>query len=481
VGRGVRGGRVRVIVRAVRAAARLSDGAILRGLMTPHSRREERQAMNEHDRTSSGTCTSVVGLHWGDEGKGKVVDLLTAEHDAVVRYNGGANAGHTVVVDGEKYALHLVPSGILYPGKLAVVGNGVVVDPEKLLEEIDGLEARGVSTDSLVVSSRAHVVAPYHKLEDEVREQILTGGSGGVAIGTTKRGIGPCYADKAQRSSAIRVGDLLRPDSLREKLETVCSFKRSRLADIDTGDSLEPAALTARLAAVGERLRPRVTDTTYLLHDLLGEGKRVLFEGGNATLLDVDHGTYPFVTSSNCTTLGISTGTGVPGRRLDRVVGIMKAYCTRVGAGPMPTELEDETGELLRERGQEYGTTTGRPRRCGWLDLVATRYSVMVNGVTEVALMLFDVLAGFDELKVCTSYEIDGERTDRFLPDAVDLERVTPVYETFAGFGEEITGAREWDDLPDNARAYVKFVEGFLGVPVTIISVGPGREQTLVG
>ncbi len=324
-------------------------------------------------------------------------------------------------------------------------------------------------------------MAPYHKLEDEVREQILTGGDGKGAIGTTKRGIGPCYADKAQRATAIRIGDLLRPEALRAKLETVCKFKRSRLANIDAGEALDPAALTARLAAIGEKLRPRVMDTTYLLHDLLGQGKRILFEGGNATLLDVDHGTYPFVTSSNCTTLGISTGTGVPGRRLDRVVGIMKAYCTRVGAGPMPTELEDATGNLLRERGNEYGTTTGRPRRCGWLDLVATRYSVMINGVTEVALMLFDVLAGFEELQVCTAYEIDGERTDRFLPDAVELERVTPIYETLAGFGEEITGARKWDDLPENARAYVKFVEEFLGVPVTIVSVGPGREQTLVG
>ena len=435
------------------------------------------------DTTLTGTCTAVVGLQWGDEGKGKIVDLLAADHDAVVRYNGGANAGHTVVVGDQKYALHLVPSGILYPGVMAVVGNGVVVDPEKLLEEIGALEARGVSTERLVVSSRAHVVAPYHKLEDEVRERFLTGGGKDGSIGTTKRGIGPCYADKAQRSSAIRMGDLLRPETLREKLEIACRFKRSRLVDIEVGDALDPAKLTERLAAVGEKLRARVTDTTYLLHDLLGEGKRVLFEGGNATLLDVDHGTYPFVTSSNCTALGISTGTGVPGRRLDRVVGIMKAYQTRVGAGPMPTELLDATGERIRERGREYGTTTGRPRRCGWLDLVSVRYAVMVNGVTEVALMLFDVLAGFEEIRVCTAYEVERggkvERTERFLPDAVDLERVTPIYETLPGFGEEITGARGWDDLPARAREYVEFVEKYLGVPVTIVSVGPGRGQTL--
>lgn len=432
---------------------------------------------------SSGSCTAVVGLQWGDEGKGKIVDLLAADHDAVVRYNGGANAGHTVVVEGVKYALHLVPSGILYPGKLAIVGNGVVVDPEKLLEEIEGLEARGVSTESLLVSSRAHVVAPYHKLEDEVRERLLTGGQKNGAIGTTKRGIGPCYADKAQRATAIRVGDLLRPESLREKLETVCRFKASRLAGIDAGEALDPAALAKRLGAVGERLRPRVTDTTYLLHDLLGEGKRLLFEGGNATLLDVDHGTYPFVTSSNCTALGISTGTGVPGRRLDRVVGIMKAYQTRVGAGPMPTELLDETGDRIRERGREYGTTTGRPRRCGWLDLVSVRYAVMINGATEAALMLFDVLAGFEEIRVCTAYEVERggktERTERFLPDAVDLEGARPVYESLPGFGEEISAARRWEDLPGNAQRYVEFVERALGVPVTIVSVGPGREQTL--
>lgn len=428
-----------------------------------------------------GESTSVVGLQWGDEGKGKVVDLLAASHDAVVRYNGGANAGHTIVVGGEKYALHLVPSGIMYPGKLAIIGNGVVVDPEGLVSEMEALEARGVSTDALLVSSRAHVVMPYHKLEDEVRERLLTGSSArGGPIGTTKRGIGPCYADKAQRSSAIRVGDLLRPEALHERIEIACRFKRTRLVDIETGDSLNPDRLTSRLAALGEKLAPRVTDTTYLLHDLLRDGKRLLFEGGNATLLDVDHGTYPFVTSSNCTTLGISTGTGVPGRRLDRVIGIMKAYQTRVGAGPMPTELTDATGDLIRERGREYGTTTGRPRRCGWLDLVAARYAVMINGVTDIALMLLDVLAGFEELQVCTSYEVAGERTERFLPDGIDLAGATPVYRKFPGFGEEITGVRARADLPANAQRYVEFIEEFLGVRASIISVGPGREQTVL-
>ncbi|HZW11373.1 MAG TPA: adenylosuccinate synthase [Phycisphaerales bacterium] len=432
-----------------------------------------------HAEAPAGSCTAVVGLHWGDEGKGKVVDLLAAEHDAVVRYNGGANAGHTVVVDGQKFALHLVPSGILYPGKAAVIGNGVVVDPEKLLEEITALEARGVSTESLVVSSRAHVVTPYHKLEDEFRERILAGES---AIGTTKRGIGPCYADKAQRATAVRVGDLLRPDALHEKLETACRFKGALIDGAAEGaaDALDADKLTARLAAAGELLAPRITDTTYLLHDLLRQGKRLLFEGGNATLLDVDHGTYPFVTSSSCTALGISTGTGVPGRRLDRVVGIMKAYTTRVGAGPMPTEQKNESGNRIRERGREYGTTTGRPRRCGWLDLVATRYSVMINGVTDVALMLFDVLAGFEQIQVCTSYDVAGERTDRFLPDGHDLSHAVPVYKSLPGFSDEITTVRTRRDLPPNAQRYVEFVEEFLGVRASIISVGPGREQTLV-
>ncbi len=430
-----------------------------------------------------GSCTAVVGLQWGDEGKGKVVDLLAASHDVVVRYNGGANAGHTVVVEGEKYALHLVPSGILYPGKLAVIGNGVVVDVEQLLHEIDALESRGVSTKSLMVSSRAHVVMPYHKLEDVSRESQLGPGQSqqsDQAIGTTKRGIGPCYADKAQRATAIRIGDLLRPDLLHQKVTTACRFKAQFARTDDDRAALDADAITERYAALGAQLKDRITDSTWLLHDLLGEGKKLLFEGGNATLLDVDHGTYPFVTSSNCTALGISTGTGIPGKRLDRVVGILKAYSTRVGAGPMPTELDDATGNMLRTRGNEFGTTTGRPRRCGWLDLVAARYSVMINGVTEVALMLLDVLATFDQLKICTAYETGSGTTDRFVPDGYALAEVRPIYETLPGFGEDITGAANRSELPDNAQRYVRFIEEYLGVPVTIISVGPARRQTLL-
>ncbi|HRQ71951.1 MAG TPA: adenylosuccinate synthase [Phycisphaerales bacterium] len=427
-------------------------------------------------------ATAVVGLQWGDEGKGKVVDLLAAGHDAVVRYNGGANAGHTVVVNGERFALHLIPSGILYPGKTAVIGNGVVVDPEALLREIDALNERGIDTSGLVLSSRAHVVMPYHKAEDELRESVTAGTPADparVVIGTTKRGIGPCYAEKCQRSTAVRVADLLRPDTLRERVDAACRLKSHLLAD-RAPDAVDAAAIADRMAACGRRLAPIVRDTTWLLHDLLAEGKRLLFEGGNATLLDVDHGTYPFVTSSSASALGIGPGTGVPPQRIGRVVGIMKAYSTRVGAGPMPTELLDETGNRIRERGREYGTTTGRPRRCGWLDLVALRYAAAINGTTELAVMLFDVLAGFDSLNVCTAYEIDCERTDRFTPDGVDLARARPVYQRFHGFKEEIGSARRLDELPAPARKYLDFVTEYVRVPLSIVSLGPDRAQTIV-
>lgn len=439
---------------------------------------------------AQGTSTAVVGLQWGDEGKGKLVDLLAPAHHAVVRYNGGANAGHSVVVRGERFSLHLVPSGILHPGVLAVVGNGVVVDPEKLLDEVRGLEARGVDTSGLVLSSRAHVVMPYHKTEDALREEELRTAQDSAAagrgvlrvgeIGTTKRGIGPAYADKAYRASAIRVGDLLRPDVLAGKVEIACVFKNALFKGL--GGSLppcDPHSLTAALLEQGERLRARIRDTTALLHDMLAQGKRVLFEGGNATLLDVDHGTYPFVTSSSCSALGIGPGTGVPMNRIGSVLGVCKAYCTRVGAGPFPTEQINEAGNRIRERGREYGTTTGRPRRTGWLDLVALRYAVMINGVTGIALTMLDVLAGFDEIPVCVAYERNGERTDRFPPDGHDLREWTPVYERLPGFGQEITGARSRKDLPANAAEYVAYVERAVGVPAQIVSVGPDREQTI--
>ncbi len=433
--------------------------------------------------SNGGGGAAVVGLQWGDEGKGKIVDLLTGEFDAVVRYNGGANAGHSVVVKGERYALNLVPSGILYPGKHSVIANGVVVDPEKLLQELEGLRSRGVDVSGLVLSDRAHVVMPYHKVEDELREKILSGSAGG-AIGTTKRGIGPCYADKAHRATAVRIMDLLRPDMLKAKLERICAIKNPMLRGLSAAcgsdvQEFSAAELTTWCVTTGEKLCPRIRDTTYLLNELVRQGKRLLFEGANAAMLDVDHGTHPYVTSSSTTALGIPSGTGVPGTNIAEIIGVVKAYSTRVGTGPLPTELHDALGEGIRQRGREFGTTTGRPRRVGWLDLVAVKYSAMLNGVTSMAVMLLDVLAGVDELKVCTAYRLDGKVLERFIPDGYTLERVEPVYETLPGFGEQITEVRGRGELPDAARVYIDLIERHVGVPVSHISVGPDRAQTI--
>ncbi len=430
--------------------------------------------------TASGGVTAVVGLQWGDEGKGKFVDRLAPGYSAVVRYNGGANAGHSVVVGGTRFSMHLTPSGILHPGVLAVIGSGVVLHPPTLMGELAKLTAAGVDVSGLRVSTRAHVVMPYHLEQDALRESILTGASDDDAIGTTKRGIGPCYADRAHRAGAIRAGDLVREDVLREKLRLACLFKNKTLApNLDERSSFTPDELLPDCLAWGEALRPYLCDTTYLLHDMLRAGEKVLAEGANGALLDVDHGGYPFVTSSNSTVLGFGPGTGVPERRVERVLGICKAYATRVGGGPMPTELNDATAERIRERGREFGTTTGRPRRCGWLDLVAVRYAAMINGASEIVLTLLDVLAGFDELKVCTAYRVEGETTDRFPPDAFILENAEPVYETLPGFADEITEARSWDALPHEAQSYVRFIEEYVGVPVRIVSVGPDRTQTI--
>jgi adenylosuccinate synthase len=437
----------------------------------------------------AGTSAAVIGLQWGDEGKGKVVDLLAPGYDGVVRFNGGANAGHTVVVAGERYALHLVPSGILCPGKLAVIGNGVVVDPGALIEEIDALAARGVDTSGLVVSDRAHVVMPYHRDEDAWREELLSraGGEPGTGdragprqIGTTRRGIGPAYAEKVQRATAIRVGDLLRPDVLRDRLGVACDMRNGLFRSLTgEGRRYDPAALLSLATAWGERLRPCITDTTYLLAERVGRGERFLFEGANATLLDVDHGTFPFVTSSCCTALGIGQGTGLPQSCVGDVIGVVKAYSTRVGAGPLPTELTEETGERIRVRGREYGTTTGRPRRVGWLDLVAVRYACMVNGATAVALTLLDVLAGIGPLRVCVAYRTASGTTDRFLPDATDLAHAEPLYIDLPGFEGDLSSARRLGDLPAGARACIDLVEDTLALPVRFVGVGAGREQVI--
>lgn len=434
-------------------------------------------------------CTAVIGMQWGDEGKGKIVDLLSAEHDVIARYNGGANAGHSVVIKGERYALHLIPSGVLSKGKLSVIGNGVVVDPEWLLREYDTLASRGVDLSGLVVSSRAHVVMPYHKDEDGFREETLKragsqrpvgSGEGQTEIGTTKRGIGPAYADKAQRATAIRMGDLLKPDALREKVRLACALKAAMLRDLSGGShELDPESMTDRAIEFGKRLEPMIKDTTYLLHDALAAGKRLLFESANGTLLDADHGTYPYVTASSCAVSGIGPGTGVPVQRVNRVLGVVKAYSTRVGSGPLPTELFDAVGEGIRQRGREFGTTTGRPRRVGWLDLVALKYAAMINGTTGLAVMLLDVLSGVETLNVCTHYEIGGTRVDRFVPDGPDLSKARPVYRTMNGFTRPIGQARSLAQLPDEARAYLDMIAESTSCPVDFVSVGPDREQTI--
>ncbi len=436
-------------------------------------------------------ASAVVGLQWGDEGKGKLVDLLAPQFDAVVRYNGGANAGHSVVVGGDRYALHLVPSGILSPGVYAVVGNGVVVDPQRLLEEIKTLSDRGVDVSKLVVSDRAHVVMPYHKEEDALREELLSTSvadqrseSSGViaAIGTTKRGIGPAYADKVQRATAIRIGDLLQPQVLREKLAMICLMKNVVFSALrpDGLTAFDPDAIADEMIALGEQLRPMVKDTAYLLDDIRKAGGTILFEGANATMLDVDHGTFPYVTSSNSSALGMGPGTGVPPQAIGRIIGVVKAYSTRVGGGPMPTELFDAVGDEIRTRGREFGTTTGRPRRVGWLDLVALKYAAMISGATELCITLLDVLSGEDELNLAIAYDLPDGRTDRFVADGYALADAKPVYETMAGFSQDITGARTFDELPDEAKAYIQRIEAFVGVPVGMISVGPDREQTII-
>ena len=430
--------------------------------------------------------TAVVGLQWGDEGKGKIVDLLTGRHDVIVRYNGGANAGHTVVVGDQRYALHLIPAGILYPDKLCVIGNGVVVDPAALIQEIEALRARGVEIASnLCISDRAHVVMPYHKEHDAALEAVLSSQvshDGDLSIGTTKRGIGPAYADKVHRSTALRMGDLADEDRLRRKLRVICSIRSAELAALGVqAPPLDPDALAHQYAAYGLRLLPHITDTTYLLHDCLRQERSILFEGANACLLDIDHGTYPYVTSSNCSVLGIPAGTGVPGRNIEQVLGIMKAYTTRVGEGPFPTEQDNAIGERIRRRGHEYGTTTNRPRRCGWLDLVAVRYSAMICGVTGLACMLLDVMSGFDELKLCTHYRLgDGTLSDRFIPDAHRLSEIEAVYETLPGWSQEIDDATDRAALPDHAQRYLERIEQVVGVPIEIVSVGPERTQTVV-
>ena len=423
--------------------------------------------------------TSVIGLQWGDEAKGKLVDLLTEKHDVVVRYQGGANAGHTVVVGPETYKLSLIPSGILSSDVQCVVTGGVVINPKTLLSEIDGLVARGVPVaENLMLSDRSHVIFPWHMAEDRLLDESTADGEN---IGTTQRGIGPCYRDKVGRSYALRLGDLFQP-TLRERIEHIVSVKQKLLSALDKSlvDTLDAEAIHEEYANYADRLRPYVADTNCYLLDAVENQKKILFEGAQGSLLDIDHGTFPFVTSSNSSGVGVPAGSGVSGRFIDRMIGVVKAYSTRVGGGPFPSEQDNAAGEHLRERGNEYGTVTGRPRRCGWLDGVALRYSVRLGGVDELAIMLLDVLSGLKELKVCTAYEIDGQRTMDFPSHVDQLRKAQPVYETLPGWEEDIQDVRNLEDLPLAARKYLDFISQYVGRPFTFVSVGPERKQTIL-
>jgi len=419
----------------------------------------------------------VLGAQWGDEGKGKATDLLatTEQIDYVVRTSGGHNAGHTIVVNGEKFATHLLPSGILTPGCTAVIGNGVVVSPDALFREVDDLSARGVDVSRLLVSANAHVIASYHQTIDKVTERFL----GVNKVGTTGRGIGPTYADKVARVG-IRIADLFDEKILHDKIEASLEVKNQLLAKVYNRRAVDVDAVLEELLAYVERLRPMVTDTSLLLNQALDRGETVLFEGAQATMLDVDHGTYPFVTSSNAVAGGVCTGAGVGPTRIDRVIGVIKAYTTRVGSGPFPTELFDEDGEKLWKIGGEVGVSTGRDRRCGWYDAVIARYASRVNGLTDLFLTKLDVLSSWDKVPVCVAYDVDGVRQDEMPMTQTEFHHATPVYEELPGWWEDISEARSFEDLPANARRYIARVEELCGARVSVVGVGPGRDGNVI-
>lgn len=418
----------------------------------------------------------VIGAQWGDEGKGKVVDILAADADTIVRYQGGNNAGHTLVVDGEKTVLHLVPSGVLHDGKVCVIGNGVVVDPQVLGAEIDALRARGYLREDarLKISDRAHVILPHHRAIDLARERLRGEGR----IGTTGRGIGPTYEDKMARVG-LRFADLLDADERERVLEGAVREKNAYLRQILGADGFDVEQARADLAAHAERFAPYVTDTSVYLADALSAGRRLLFEGGQGTMLDVDHGTYPYVTSSNTTAGAVCTGSGIAPKQLESVVGIAKAYTTRVGSGPFPTELEDEIGRRLQRDGDEFGATTGRPRRCGWFDAVVVRHAVRINGIDGLALTKLDVLTGVDPIRICTAYEAGGERYESFPASLSVLRAAKPVYEEMPGWSESLRDARSLDDLPISARRYVDRLRDLVGAPLVMVSVGAARDETI--
>jgi len=426
----------------------------------------------------SGTC--VIGLQWGDEAKGKLVDLLAPQFDLVVRYQGGANAGHTVVAGDETYKLHHIPSGILHSEVQNFITPGVVINPSTMLDEIDGLAARGIHCEkNMRVSERAHLVMPWHIAEDKIINSTAVRGE---SIGTTNRGIGPCYRDKVGRTHAIRMADLVQ-DSRDERIGTVAAQKVELLSKMGAPqedlDAIAPEQVISQATGWAERLSGMIGDTTEVLLTACEADKRILFEGAQGALLDIDHGTFPFVTSSNSSGVGVCAGAGVPPKWINHVLGVCKAYSTRVGGGPFPTELDDSTGEKIRKLGNEFGTTTGRPRRCGWFDAVALRYTARLSGVTRLALMMMDVLAHFEELKVCVAYELDGKRLESFPAHADQLRRCKPIYETIPGWNQPVDDVRTVGDFPSGALAYVKRIEELVGIPVGVLSVGPDRAQTI--
>lgn len=417
---------------------------------------------------------SVFGAQWGDEGKGRFVDYLANDADVVVRYQGGNNAGHTIIVDNVKYTLHLIPAGSLYEGKLCIIGNGVVVDPGGLIEEMEMLKKQGLSLENLKISDRAHMVMPYHKILDGLSEENM----GDAQIGTTKRGIGPCYTDKAARCG-LRMCDLL-SDGFADKLRTVLKEKNEIITKIYGKEPLEYDAILKEFLGYKEILSPYISDTVSLCHKLYARKSKLLFEGAQGMLLDIDFGTYPFVTSSHPISGGVSVGTGLPPTALTEVVGVVKSYTTRVGKGPFVTELLDETGDKIRDKGHEYGATTGRPRRCGWLDLVIVGFSVRVSGITSIALSRMDTLGGFDTVKVCTAYEIDGKVTKDYPASLDDIAKAKPIYRKFEGWSSDISHIRKYEELPQAAREYIEFIENESGAPVGMIGVGPERSECIV-
>ena len=429
-------------------------------------------------------ATCVIGLQWGDEAKGKIVDLLTAQNDVVVRYQGGSNAGHTVVFDGKKYKLSLIPSGVFRSDVKSVIASGVVIDPAAILQEIDTLRQSGVEIEkNLLISERAHVIFPWHREEDRLMHDT---GVRSEAIGTTMRGIGPCYRDKVGRSTALRIGDLYRAD-FADKVRAICALKNQSLPGLARNEEvratvkpLDAEQIVKDYLGYAERLRPFVGDAVNYILDAVDADKKILLEGAQGSLLDVDYGTFPYVTSSNSSGIGVCAGSGIRATFFKRIVGIVKAYTTRVGGGPFPTELHDEIGQKIRDRGNEYGTVTKRPRRCGWFDAVAVRYTSRLGGATELSVMLLDVLSGFDTINICVAYELDGKRVEYFPSDVDDLARVKPIYETLPGWSEDITGVRKYEDLPENAKKYLDRLSEVVGKPVAIVSVGPSRDQTII-